>query len=147
MTRWRKNSCLATARRSRNEFYFVVRRESVVSAKRKPELFLLNESYRLIQFIAVLHKISYNAQKFSWKTFWRKRWKVNKKIDKNVGKGTQETVACHIQWHAKENAGSNLAQDAHFEYAFFCHFLTKTTKKFMQSGYDFLLCHKYSIFV
>ena len=39
------------------------------------------------------------------------------------------------------------AQDAYFEYVVFCHFFTKKKKKFMQSGYDFLLCHKYSIIV
>ena len=50
-----------------------------------------------------------------------------------------------MQLHAKENAGGNVPQDAHFEYGVFCHFFNK--KKFMQSAYDFLLCYKYSIIV
>ena len=89
-----KNSCLVTARQSKNEFYFVVCCERVVS-----ELFCWTKrNFKLFQSFAVLHK---NSNKLSWKTFWRQKVKSS---HKNWLKRRQEypknTVACHIQWHA-----------------------------------------------
>ena len=60
---------------------FVVR-ALIVSAKRKPELFLLNESHRLIQFIAVLQKTLKMLKNLAEKHLGEKSEKLTKNLIK-----------------------------------------------------------------